>query len=409
MSALGLVTILAIGLAGCAGSSSQEADPSAVTRLPIDRTATPEPGGSTQSGGVVVWVGTAAITKSALESRMAMEVRGEPPGQDIVPVPPAFAVCAARLDTVARSTPGNPPTTAQLKSQCRQRYQALLQKVLKTLISDEWVIGGAAEEGLEVPDEQVRQRLEHLKAVQFGSEAKFQKFLSQTGENIQDLLFNAKAELASDRIHQRINASAGTVTPPRYYAEHKRQFEVAEQRDLGIVRTKSAATAKRVKTELQSGTSFASVAKRLAREQPVYTANSKGLLMSLEPHVFQEPTLNDAIFSAKPHVVSGPVRINLSPGRHFRSLRDIQNIDGYYIFEVKAVRRAHERSFGQVKAAITQQLPSILEKHALVSYVKAWRRRWLLKTDCRPGYLVRKCRQVRATKGEAAEDAYTLN
>jgi foldase protein PrsA len=411
--ALAVAALTAFGLIGCGGAPSHQATPTQTARLPVDPAARPAPGGTNQAGAAVVVIGNSQITKSALDSRLLIEARSEAPNQRaaeaIVPVPPAFTDCIAKLARRAKTSSGSMPTRFKLLQSCRQLRQKLLRNVLGTLIADEWTIGEAAKLGLGPSDQEVRQRLEHLKATQFGAEAKFRTYLAETGENVPDILFNLKKQMASALLFQKIKGSVEKVSPTTvadYYIKNKTGYLIAEQRDLGLIRTKTAAAAARAMRELNAGASFASVAKRLKNQQPLYTV--KGLLPGLQPHVYSEKALNYAIFTAKPHVLSGPIRLNLKPGVRFRNQADIENIDGYYVFEVFHIRPPRQQTLAQVKQSIEQKLPRILTQNATSAFVKRWRAEWIARTNCRPGYVVPKCRQFSPSTGEA-EDAYTLN
>jgi foldase protein PrsA len=363
-----VAAIVVLGIAGC-GGASHKSDPTSTRLAPLPASVGPSVGGPVQSGEVVADVAGMPITKSALESRIAIEKRAETPGD----------------------------------------HQALVRKVMRQLISAAWVIGEAAGEGLASSEQQVKQRFEQARAKQFGTEAKFQAFLSRSGESVPDLLLKLKEQLAIDALFEKVRASVGQVTPAvlaRYYAQNKAQYVVSEKRDMGMIRTKTAAEAARVKRELQSGVSFASIAKRLKSEQPRYTV--QGLLNGLRPHIYAEKELNDAIFSAKLHVLS-TVKVAVSRGVHFRNPTDIQNIDGYYIFKLTKIEPSRKETFAQVKAALAQQLPNIRYRKARAAFVKAWRERWKAKTSCHPGYVIRKCRQfTHPQPGEEPEDPYAL-
>jgi parvulin-like peptidyl-prolyl isomerase len=412
------VAALAVLLvAGCGGSSSHNGDPSAgkvsqaAARKPVPASVVPAPGGAVQTGGVVARVGEYVITRSAFENRMRIELLSEPPAERILPVPPAFTGCIARLAKMSASTvAASRPSSAALKSDCEGLYRRLLRRVLDPLISAYWVMGGAREMGITVSDAQLRQQLDALKGPRFNTEAAFQKLLAQTGENVPDMLFNLRDEVLEGAIRARVEATAGPITPARiarYYAENKAAYAVPELRDLGFIHTRNLATAQQVKRELASGVSFARIAKRLANEQPHYAP--EGILSELHPHEFKIPALNDAIFAARAHVLSGPVHVNLGPAYDVRLPHDIQDIDGYYVFEVQSIKPAYEQSFAQVKASIAQELPLTLKRQAVAAFVAKWRRKWVARTDCSPGYVVRKCRQFKPVPGETPEDAYTIN
>ncbi len=403
--ALAAIAALAmIAIAGC-GTSSNHADPSTGASLPIDSSATPQPGGVAPTGTVIVQVGNTSITKSQLESRLAIETHGEEPA----PVPPAFTRCIAGLAALAKKKGTALPSRTQLKASCSQRYEELLKAVLTPLISADWVIGEAHDEGYRLTDHEVRHYFGQLALSEFGSTAKLHAFLGKTGEKLSDVLFNIKEQMADQVVLGKVkNASVRPITPvmiARYYVQHKAQYAIGEQRDLGLIRTKTASLAARVKQELRSGASFPTVAKKFSN-QPIYT--SSGLLHGLEPHVYAEQAINDAIFSAKPHVLSGPVRLNIDPHVHYPKPRDIREIDGYYIFEVNAIRAPYVQPLAKVKASIAQLLPTLLYKQGVFLFAKKYRAKWIARTNCRPGYVIQKCRQFRPAPGEPPEDPYTI-
>jgi hypothetical protein len=399
--------IIVLGMAGC-GGSSHRTDPSVSRFVPIGSSVRAAPGGVAQSGAVVAEVGGVPIYESALDKRLAIEVQAEAPNERILPVPPTFTDCIARLAALAKSAAGAAPSTAQLKSRCSTLYQNLLRRVLDPLISGEWVLGEAATQRLEPTEQQVRRQLEQERDVPGSSEAKFHASLRQSGENLPDLLFNVKVALAGRWILNRIKAGVGPITTAvvaRYYAEHKGTYYAPESRDLGLIRATTAVEAARAKHELLSGVSFASLAKRLGK-QPFYTA--EGLLAGLKPHVYKQKALNDAIFTAKPRTVAGPVRINLSSAVHLPNPADIQNINGYYVFEVYKITPAHHTALAQIRASLMQRLPDTLYRRAIAVFVKTWRARWAARTNCHAGFVIPKCRHFKPTPGERTEDAYTL-
>jgi hypothetical protein len=418
-----LVALVALVVGGCGGSSGDGhgADGPGATAavvpvaahkpLTIPASAVPAPGGSVQNGGVVARVGPYVITRSALEGRIRIEVLTEAPAERVDPVPPKFSSCIARLAVLLQPAAGKAaPTEAQLKSDCAALYQGLVTRVLGPLISAYWVKGGAREQGIEVSPAQLRQELSVAKGAPFRSETSFRTFLAQSGESIPDLLFSIEESVLAGALREEVEKPFQHVTSAqvaRDYEENKSAFYVPEERDLGLIRTHSLAAADRVRRELKSGVSFATIFKRLAPDQPPYLIH--GLLLGLKPGVFGERALNDAIFNAKMHVVGGPVQINLIKPFRFRNRYDIQNINGYYVFEVESVKRGYEQTFAQVQAEIAKGLAIHLQKQAVADFVGTWRNKWRAKTDCSPGYVVRKCRQFRSAPGERGEDAYTFN
>jgi hypothetical protein len=309
-----------------------------------------------------------------------MAIDNEPSHE--VPDVPRFAVCVARLRSVKGGSAGEP----ELKRECQQRYLALLGPALDNLIHAQWLIGETAELGLKVNSAVLAQE---VKASTGSAEAA--STLKRQGMSIADarreLLLGQLTTLLADRVKEK-TPRVDHAEIAKYYQAHKRSFLVPERRDLHIIRTVSEAAAQKALSEVRSGKSFASVLKGLALPQPIKT--KEGLLRGLTPKYFSEPVLSEAIFKAPPHVLSGPVKIEL----------------GYYIFEVTKITPRHQQSLAEAEATIKANLPAELHEQALAAAVAAFKRKWTARTRCRTGYVVENCLQPKPTNN--LEEAYTF-
>jgi hypothetical protein len=143
-------------------------------------------------GPVVAQVGGDSITKETLGHWTSVEAilslpqlnRRQPIPRGLVPDPPSYVSCIAYLQGPGSSTDsGTPPATrAQLKNQCRRRYELLQHHMLDILITDLWLKGEAAAKGLKVSNYELRTALRH----QFPDEGAFRQFLVVTGETRSD-------------------------------------------------------------------------------------------------------------------------------------------------------------------------------------------------------------------------------
>jgi foldase protein PrsA len=149
-----------------------------------------------------------------------------------------------------------------------------------------------------------------------------------------------------------------------------------------IILTKTEAAAKSAKKEVESGKSFASVAKKVSIDP---TSKASGGLLSGVVKGQEEKSLDAAIFSAKPNVLSGPVKTPF----------------GYYVFEVKSSTPGSQQTLAQVEPAIKQQLTATQQQTALSTFVKNFKKKWKAKTDCRAGYVVADCKQYKEPKTPA--------
>ena len=341
-------------------------------------------------GDAVVQVGGNSITKATFEHWMSIAASSstttasKTAAKPVVPVPPTYTACIAHLEaTAAKPAKGqSKPTAAELKSECEQQYKSLQTEVLGFLISSEWVIGEGNHLGVKVSDKEVKKEFEKIKNEQFPKAAEFEKFLATSGQTVSDLLLRVKLNMLSSKIQQKVAKSKGKVTEAqisKYYNEHKSQFGAPEKRNVEIVLTKTEAASTSAKKEVESGKSFASVAKSKSIDP---TSKANGGLLTGVAKGQEEAALSTAIFSTKPNVLSGPVKTPF----------------GYYIFEVKSISAGSQQTLAQSKTSIKQQLTATQQQSALSKFVKEFKKTWMAKTDCRAAYMVADCKGYKAPK-----------
>jgi hypothetical protein len=324
----------------------------------------------------VARVGPYSIAGATLNRLLAAKLSGESASERLVP--PDFSACVAHLkaESAAIAEPAQSPS--QLRSECRTRYGTALKTVLDRLIEEEWLIGAAGELGVPVSDREVKASVDRYRREHFSSEAGFRRFLA--GRTRADLMLETRAKLASEAIRRAIEGRARPVTQAEvagYYEQHRFQYLAGGERDLEIARTTTEAAAAKAKAEIASGKSFGSVLSQLHVHQPTF--NKEGLVLELQPHQYGEPKLNQAIFTATPGVLSGPVGTSY----------------GYFVFRVTRIRFEREQPLAAVQASIRRQLAQPLREQALAAFAKRWRATWTAQTDCSPGYVVPECRQYK--------------
>jgi foldase protein PrsA len=365
VAALGAVFFAVGGLAACGGG------------LPSDAVV--------QVNGQPITKETFSHWMAVAASASAAAVPGQKAPKAVVPDPPAYTACIAHLKEVEpKPAKGQQPKTeAALKAQCEQQYKALQQTTLGFLISADWVIGQAEEQGIKLSDSEVATKFNQLKKQQFPKEAEFQKFLATTGQTVSDLLLRVKLSLLTTKIQEKVTKEAkkdvNEAAVAKYYNEHKSLYGKAESRDLRVILTKTEAEAKQAKKEVESGKSFASVAKSKSIDPTSKSAGGeiKGVVKGQE-----QKALSEAVFAAKTGVLGGPVKTPF----------------GYYVYEVKAVHAPTQQSLAQVKESVKGQLASTQQQTALTKFVKEFEQRWKGRTECRAGYVMQRCKQYKAPK-----------
>jgi parvulin-like peptidyl-prolyl isomerase len=364
IAALGAVFFVLVGLAACGGTSVPGNAVAVVNGQPITKDTFDH------------WLQIAA--NSSTQSPTGQQ-RKEP-----LPLPPDYTACINSLRTqLAPLLKGRKqPTTAELKAQCQQEYQAYLQQVMQFLISADWVIGEANRDGIHVSDQQVATQFNTIKKQQFPTAAAYSAFLASSGETLSDLLLRVKLELLSTQLRNHATKGTTTVTPAQmqqYYNAHKSQYASPENRNISLILTKTQAQAAAALAALKGGTPFANEAKKVSID--VATKNNGGQLSSVTRGQ-EEQALDAAIFSAPLNALQGPVKTPF----------------GYYVFKVDKIVPPNQLTQAQVQGTIKQQLLSQQQQGALTKFVNNFTHYWTPITVCRAGFVVQDCKGYVAPK-----------
>ncbi len=261
----------------------------------------------------------------------------------------------------------------------RQQDQPLRQQALGFLISSQWLLGEAADQGLKVSKQEIEQRFKEKERASFpGGETEFHEFLKATGKKVSDVMFEIETKLASSKIRQAVASREPKITQAqitRYYNQHKQNYALPERRYFDIESLISEAAARKVRREVEQGKSFTKTVLHESLERSKSADVGSG-----------KEAIERAVFSARPNVLGGPVRL----------------YGDYSLFEVRRITVAVQPTLAQVQSSIEKRLTAERQRRTLAEFVKAWRKKWIAGTDCQTGYVVPGCRQY---KGPTAPQA----
>jgi hypothetical protein len=329
-------------------------------------------GGSTSPRQVAARVGGDPITQVAFEHWLSVMAP-----RHVAPVPPTYSACIAHEKKIAPQS-----AMAQLREECRDQYREVAQKVLGLLISARWLTGEAAEQGVKVSPDEVAERLEQ-KRKSYASAAEFGESLKAIAHTRADVRVELEAELAREKLLGKLAADEPTISTAAvaaYYDAHARQYHIPEERYFDIGENfRSAALARKAMREADAGHRLAQSLHEKLPRKPYTDYNG------------EKRTIYEAIFKAKPNVITGPIDLN-----------------GYYfVIDVTRVAPPYVQELPQVREAIAKQLAAEQHKRTLAAFVAAWRSKWTARTDCAPVYVVPGCRQYTGTK--LPEEPFPLN
>jgi foldase protein PrsA len=255
------------------------------------------------------------------------------------------------------------------------------QRALAFLISSDWLIGEAADEGAPVPERAVDESL--IDREYEGAE--FQKSLHATGQTVADVKLETSAELAIDAIREKLASRVSRFVPPErevvgFYGRHRALFHTPAARVTDLIEGQpSASVAAALARRLGSGRRFAEAAfrERIGRT-PIYMSTP------------EKARAINTIFATRPGVIGRPVLINR----------------GWVVFVVRQVIPARPQSFAQAHEEVVRRLEVLRMRRTAASFDRAYRARWSARTSCRPGYVVQGCLQSAQSLG-SFEDPFS--
>src|SRR4051812_14462111 len=332
----------------------------------------------------VAKIGDTVITKDQFNHWLNAAAHGSAaPGSNVtVPDPPNFTKCVANQAKQPVPKGAKKPTTAQLKTQCKQQYDALKQQVMQFLVSSEWIQQEADKQGVKVSSKEVQKQFQDQKKQSFQKEADYQKFLKNSGMTEADLLFRVKLDVISNDVRTKILKGKDKVTDAQvssYYNKNKQRFAQPERRDLEVVLTRTKAKADQAKAALDKGQKWASVAKKYSIDE---ASKAQGGKLPGVAKGQQEKSFDTAIFGAKKSVIVGPVKTQF----------------GYYVFKVTKITPAAQQTQQQAHDTIVNLLRSQQEQKAINNFVKDYQKKYKDKTDCAKGYVIDSCKNAPKTK-----------
>jgi foldase protein PrsA len=352
LPALGAFFVAAAVVAGCGnsvpGNAVASVDGNGITRADFNH-----------------WMGVAAATSQGAS------------GTRVTYNPPDFAACVATKRTTApKPAKGQPaPTAAQFQTQCKQEYEGLRDQVMQFLILTRWVDGEASDQGVKLSGKEEQAAYDKAVKSSFPKPADFDKFLKSSGMTPADARFQVRFNTVYTKLREKAVKNADKVTDKAvadFYNKNKARFATPLTRDLRVVLTRSKAKADQAKAALQSGQSWASVAKKFSID-PASKAQG-GVLPGLQKGQ-QEKSFDSAIFSAQKGKLTGPVKTQF----------------GYYVFEVTKQTPASQQSLKQATPAIKQQLDAQSKQKADDKFNQDLRKKWKARTNCRDGFVMVQC------------------
>jgi foldase protein PrsA len=193
-----------------------------------------------------------------------------------------------------------------------------------------------------------------------------------------DVIERLKIQVLAQKLTRKIQSSAAPVTDAQiqsYYNRNRAQFAVPERRDVELVLTRSQAQANAAKSAVQSGKSWAAVAKQYSTDA---ASKATGGVLRGVTQGQQDKAFDQAAFSARQGQIVGPVRGQF----------------GWYLLRVTAITAPRQTPLSQASPQIRALLQQQNQQQKMTTFLRDFQTRWRDKTTCRQGYIVQLCKNA---------------
>lgn len=314
------------------------------------------------------------ITQAAYDSTAKVFASQQQPtakgGAVVIPDPPDYTKCIANKKKTSTKKGG----AEAFKKQCENDFKAQRDQIMPSLIQTRWYELEAEDRGINISDAEVKQRFTPLKQQTFPKEADYKKFLDSSGQTEADLLLLVRSQMYQEKIREKVTKAATPTADEikKQFEKNKDQYSQPAARDLLIVFNSKKSKVDQAKAAIESGDSFADVAKKYSQDSA--SKGQGGKFPGVTKGQF-EKELDKAVFSAKKGVLVGPVKTQF----------------GYYLVKVTKATPAKQQTLKEASATIKQTLQSERQQKSFDDFQQEFKDKWKKKTKCQELYMVDLC------------------
>jgi parvulin-like peptidyl-prolyl cis-trans isomerase-like protein len=252
------------------------------------------------------------------------------------------------------------------------------QRALALLITSDWLIDEAADRGIplsaDIVDKALRRR-EH-------ENSEFRDETRETGQTIADVKFELKSELAAELLRKKLTRRSAHITSREiadFYRRNRSLFGTGA-RVTDLIEGQPSAAAASVAASVPSSWTEERFGGKVIRER--VTRRLEGSA--------EKTKVVDAIFAARPGIISPPVLLNRS----------------WAVFVVRKVIIGKPVPFAKARAEVLGRLNERRQQAIATWFDSQFRSRWKARTRCRTDYVGPGCPQFARPLG-AYEDPFS--
>jgi foldase protein PrsA len=270
------------------------------------------------------------------------------------------------------------------------KYAELKETALNALFEAIWLQGIAAEEGIEVTDEELARERTKLTNESFQTPREFREFTKESGFTQADIDERVRLQILSTKLQERLTEKAPepTQTEIEDYYEAAKDTQFTQQPSVDVrridnVSRKKAEEAQEALSKDNSAKNWSKVARQYS-EDPA-TRESGGLQRGVREGVLEEP-LDAEVFDAPEGQIEGPVKTST----------------GYTVFQVENATSETVQSLKAVESQIKTTMAQQAEQEYFTSFISTFANTWTGRTFCADGYVTERCSNFKGNGRPAA-------
>ncbi len=307
---------------------------------------------------------------SVPEGDIAIVQQVDPEGVTMEEYDTAFELLLTRQNTV-----DNPPAEGT------EAFEQTKDAAVNDVLIERWLLGEAEEQGFEISDRLVEQRLEEIKEQSFANEREFQNFVEDSGFTDVEVLRRVRLQVINERMQEDLIAEIPEVSDAEieaFFEQNRDQFSRPASRQVRLILNEDEAVVADARTELEAddrGRTWRRLATEISEDE---TSRDRGGRLDGVVEGQGDPDFDRTVFEAQEGELVGP----------FETER------GYYLIQVIGSTPEDNTPFEEVSENIRQQIAGTRQQTDAALSQNLFLQKWAGRTICAEDFVTSQCRNA---------------
>jgi parvulin-like peptidyl-prolyl isomerase len=301
---------------------------------------------------------------------IAIVQTADPEGVTTAEFDKAFELLLVRQDTV-----DNPPAEGT------DAYEQTKDAAVNDVLLERWLLGEAEEQGYEISDRLVDQRLDEIKEQSFVNEREFDRFVEQSGFDDEEVLRRVRLQVINERMQEDLIADIPFVSDAQieaFFEQNEDQFSRPASRQVRLILNEDEAVVADARTQIEAdnrGRTWRRLADEVSEDE---TSRNRGGRLDGVVEGRGDPDFDRTVFEAQEGELIGP----------FETDR------GFYLIEVFGSTPEDNTPFEEVSENIRQQIAGARQQQDAALSQNLFLQKWATRTICAEDFVTSQCRNA---------------